>query len=449
MPVWAFDHGGGLATDHAFAAGVAVDPTGNVVVVGSFAGSVDFGGTVLVSAGGNDVFVAKYDAAGALVWVKQFGDAADQSPEAVAVDATGAIVVCGTFYGLLVFGAGAPTLDAAGSQFPDAFVAKLDATGAHLWSKRLGLGDADTDEAFDCSVGPSDSVVVIGAFQSAIHLDVIGNDPAPTATPLVAAGGNGDSDAFLAKYSATGQHAFGKRFGDAAVQQGIGVAVAADGTIALTGSTEGDIDLGGGALVNGAGMRGFVGVLDGAGAHKHSLLFKGPGTSVGRAVAFTPAGALYAAGNFQSSVDVGGLVVTGTGAGNDDVFVARYSAAGVTELGRGLGGIFTQRVEDLAVGPSGKPVLTGRFTTTLKLSATEQLAGAGGFDGWIVKLDEQGAPFWSLGFGDPSFQAGAGVAADAQDRALLVGNFSGTIDVGTGTLAMNAIDHFFVAKYAP
>ena len=54
---------GGSGNDEAYS--VAVDPAGNVVIVGHFSNSVDFGGGALVSAGAFDIFVAKYDANGA------------------------------------------------------------------------------------------------------------------------------------------------------------------------------------------------------------------------------------------------------------------------------------------------------------------------------------------------------------------------------------------------
>jgi hypothetical protein len=45
-----------------------VDGGGNVVVTGYFQGTVNFGGGSLTSAGGTDIFLFKYSAAGAHVW---------------------------------------------------------------------------------------------------------------------------------------------------------------------------------------------------------------------------------------------------------------------------------------------------------------------------------------------------------------------------------------------
>ncbi|HLN81480.1 MAG TPA: hypothetical protein VK392_09850, partial [Thermoanaerobaculia bacterium] len=83
--IWARRLSGSGAFDNAYASGIAVDGAGNVVVVGAFQNSVDFGGGSLTSAGGTDMFVAKYSASGAHLWSRRFGGASDDYAEAVTV----------------------------------------------------------------------------------------------------------------------------------------------------------------------------------------------------------------------------------------------------------------------------------------------------------------------------------------------------------------------------
>ena len=101
---------------------VAVDSSGNVFVAANFEGSVDFGGDVLTSAGGFDIFVAKLNADGNHLWSNRFGDGDNpQFAHSVAVDSTGSIVIAGQFGGSVDFGGG--TLTSAGDR--DIFVAKF------------------------------------------------------------------------------------------------------------------------------------------------------------------------------------------------------------------------------------------------------------------------------------------------------------------------------------
>ena len=72
---------------------IAADPDGSVYVTGTFSGSVDFdpgtGLTVLTSIGLADIFLAKYTAAGALVWADRLGGTAADTVTSLARDASG------------------------------------------------------------------------------------------------------------------------------------------------------------------------------------------------------------------------------------------------------------------------------------------------------------------------------------------------------------------------
>ncbi len=88
-----------------------MDGSGHSYVTGSFRGSATFGPgetneTTLTSAGGIDIFVAKYDAAGALVWAKRAGGTGSDFGRGTAVDGSGNSYVTG-FFG--AFGSAAAT----------------------------------------------------------------------------------------------------------------------------------------------------------------------------------------------------------------------------------------------------------------------------------------------------------------------------------------------------
>ncbi len=89
--------------------GVAVDAAGNALVTGGFTGTASFATaptvTPLVSAGYDDVFVAKFaGGTGAAAWAVRAGGSYFDYGRGVAVDAAGNALVTGSFYGTASFG---------------------------------------------------------------------------------------------------------------------------------------------------------------------------------------------------------------------------------------------------------------------------------------------------------------------------------------------------------
>lgn len=136
------------------------------VLAGVFSGTLtlpDEGGT-LSSQGALDLWVAKLDPAGKLVFGKAFGGPGNDFATDVAADGAGQVVVAGRFEETLDFG-GTP-LASAGET--DLFVAKLSPSGVPTWS--LGAGDAAIEEATTVAVGQGGEVLVAGSATGSLIL---------------------------------------------------------------------------------------------------------------------------------------------------------------------------------------------------------------------------------------------------------------------------------------
>ncbi|NBD96079.1 MAG: hypothetical protein GVY11_06365 [Gammaproteobacteria bacterium] len=122
---------GGDGDDNSTA--TVVGPTGAVYITGTFSGEAVFGDGVTISARGpQDIYVARYTAAGTLDWVTRAGSSLADRASDIALDESGDIYVSGQFSGQADFGStelSSDTLD------PDVFVAKLDASGQWQWAK--------------------------------------------------------------------------------------------------------------------------------------------------------------------------------------------------------------------------------------------------------------------------------------------------------------------------
>jgi len=84
--------------------GVAVDLFGNVDVTGSFEGTIDFGGLTRTGVGSSDVFAARFDPSGQVLWGESFGDDGADDAVGIGIDAVGDLVLTGKFTGAIDFG---------------------------------------------------------------------------------------------------------------------------------------------------------------------------------------------------------------------------------------------------------------------------------------------------------------------------------------------------------
>jgi len=99
----------GAAGGSVSAAGLAVGAAGDLFVAGPMDGAVDLGGGVLTSAGATDVFVLRLDPGGAHAWSRRFGGGGNQYASSAVVDGAGQLLVTGYFEQTINFGGGVLT----------------------------------------------------------------------------------------------------------------------------------------------------------------------------------------------------------------------------------------------------------------------------------------------------------------------------------------------------
>lgn len=196
---------GGTANDKGYgyaregASAVAVDASGNAYLTG-LTESSDFPTKIALSptsGNGYDAFVTKVGPAGALVYSTYMGsDKASESGEDIAVDGAGNAHVAGISAGQM------PEKDSiqARRDWHDAFVSKLDASGAALlFSTNLG-GDSD-DWGRGVAVDGSGNIYLVGQTQHTLGIDGQPMGEAfPTKNPIQAPA-QGGLDMFVAKIS--------------------------------------------------------------------------------------------------------------------------------------------------------------------------------------------------------------------------------------------------------
>jgi len=216
--IWVQRAGG---TDFDYGYGVAVDGSDCVIVTGEFRGHASFGGTTLY-ANSDEIFIAKVDDSGRFLWARQAGGPYEDSGFAVAVDHQGNSYVTGCFVGTADFDS--ITLQSEGDE--DIFVAKYDASGNILWARRAGGSSIDVGS--DIIIDGTDGCIVTGFYAWSGQFGTI---------PMTS---YGREDSFVAKYDMAGNAVWVKGSGGISEDRGTGVSMDGEGHIYLTGWFERD-----------------------------------------------------------------------------------------------------------------------------------------------------------------------------------------------------------------
>jgi hypothetical protein len=437
--VWAHAYGDALGQ---FGNGVAVDPSGRLVVVGRAGGTIDFGNGPH-PAQGTDAFVAVLDALGHEVWSQVYGDGAIQVAVAVDTDAAGNIVVGGVAAGSIDFGTGALTSPTG----TNGFVAKLSPSGVGLWGRQLGNA---TLNVVAVRVGAGGDVFVAGEFTGSpdLGMGTISNN-------------NNSTRAFVVRLAqADGHSVWAKSFGTSgimAVHTATALELDGAGDVLVALSHVGPAVPPGGSAASCATTGGLVVKLGGSTGQTTWSWATCDATAgsvhVPSALGVDGANNVFVAGSFQGAITLVGAAQPS--AGGYDAFLVELDPAGVPQFGKVFGDANNQRAMSLAVDHAGNVVLAGAQTGTVSFGgAPVVVTGTGAF---LAKFDGAGAHLWSRGFSD----SGSGIDNDLASlgyRALAAfptgelawaTGFSGATDLGCGTITSQGTNDALVAVLAP
>jgi beta-propeller repeat-containing protein len=434
--MWSTNFGGpNVATDSAVPTGIVVDRSGASVVVGYLKGRVDFGGGSLISAGAGDVYLVKYASDGSYLWSQRFGAAGDDRAKGIAIDGADNIVITGFFHDTVSFGG---TALVSAPFTANAFIAKFNAGGTHLWSRRVGSG-VNTDTGNTVAIDGPGNVYVGGSLFGTTDFG---------SGPLASAGGE---DIFLAKYASNGTYSWARRFGGTSTDSVVDVAAdTVTGEVAMTGYFAGAAEFGSGVFVTSAGGNdAFVAKYSTTGAHEWSGPWGNTGDDRGASVAIDNLGNVAVTGLCNFSVNFGGgpLPAAGDGA-SGDIFLVKLSPNGLHTWSKSFGSSLSLNEVASAVNfdSAGYVLLTGSNVGTVNYGGGA-LAGDGWYNIFVARFDPNGVHSWSKRYIHGGGNAnGRSVAAGANDNVLASGDYDVSVNFGGATLTSPGATDTYLVK---
>ena len=381
---------GGFGRDEGKA--VDVDGLGNVYVAGTSRGS--WGDPVRAFNHGAEVFAAKLDAGGALVWNTFLGGTKDDLAAGLAVTAAGVVYVAGNSNATW----GSPIRPFGGGG-QDAFAAKLDPNGVLQWSTFLGGSSTDYAKAL--------------ALDGNGNAHVAGYSTGTWGNPV--RGYSSSNDAFAAKLSGAGVLLWNTFLGGSGSEIGSGIAVdgANDVYVAGTGTKSWGSPVRG--FTSSAGD-GFAVKLDSNGALEWNTFLGGSAMDGANAVAAFGTDIVYVAG--YSWATWGAPLKPFPGA--HDAFAAQLNGNGALQWHTFFGS--AAKLEEALsadVDGFGNLYVGGQSEG---MWGTPFRAHSGGDDAFAAMFEMSGKLKWNGFFGSAGTNRFGGAAADAAGNVAIVGS---------------------------
>ena len=445
---WANAMGAPNTIGNASAVGICIahDNFGNVFLSGTFQDTIDFdpgaGTTWVASSNAYDIFLAKFNVQGNLVWIKSFAGTSTEGPVGLVVDNNGNPILLGQFI---------QTIDAnpdpnVSNSFTtygneDVFLVKLDSMGNYIWSKQMG--GVNTDFPMMLRSDNLGNLIVAGTFR-----DSIDTDPSASIQNLVS---SGNVDGFLVKLNNLGNYVWSKKLGSNFGDAITGIDVDANNDIYACGTFVGTVDFDPGVNVfnltaTSSTLSSFVFKWDAAGNFvfaKPFLPTNASGNITASYLNLDATGNMYVIGDFNRQVDFNpDLTAVDTLTSNSnsqDVFLTKLNATGVYQWTRSFGNNNIDFATAIVNDAQGYVYFKGSFTGSIDINPhpvdsmiLNSVGGSGGRSDYLCALNSTGGFAWGTklfgflnGYRGPTLDL-------VQNRFYHAGQFTGTGDFDTG-----------------
>jgi hypothetical protein len=418
----------------------ASDSQGNVYVAGTFSATEDFDpgpATVAITPSNSspDAFLAKWSAAGELLWVKQFGGSGSESVSAISVDGSGNASLVGEFYGRVDFDPGPNQVFlTADSSSSNVYIAQFSSDGNLRWAKQFeGVGG---DTARSLAVDRLGNLAIAGTFGlvGSFFSGSCDFDPGPASSILSSM----DGRSFVASLTASGEFRWVRQY-TADVR-----AVAFDKyqEVVIAGGFISDfyVDPSSPSVkLTAQTSAAFVLQLSPTGAFNWARQIVGNGSggginaATGLSVAVDSQRNVVLGGNFKGTISFG---ASGSGpslvaVAKTDAFVAKWSPLGSLLWAKSFGSVGDDDAANVAVMTNDNVAVAGEFEFTVDFDPNAGLqtrTSDGGKDTYVLGLTKDGSFRWVSQFG--GFEATLppdSIAVRLGRDVLLAGGYRGTV----------------------
>ena len=356
---WAKSAGG---QNNAYGTGISTDANGNSYLTGYFGGSgiITFDTFTITAANGHDVFVAKYDSSGNVLWVKNpLTSSGPTIKISIDIDVSGNSYVTGCLDSILIM--------------------KLDNLGNMVWKKYT-----DTLKANNINTDANGNSYVTGTFTS--NSVVVGTNTLTNTS--------GGAILFVVKYDSSGNVLWAKSTGGVASLYLPAISNDGLGNSYVTGYFNGTHAIFGSTTLTNAGFNDiFVVKFNSSGNIVWAKRFGGPSYDAGNSISTDTKGNSYLTGYFRSHIAFGSISLSNSG--SNEIFVTKLDSSGNVLWAKGVPYIGNQpgMGNGICVDANKNVYTTGYFFNTALVFDNDTLFDNSGNFGnvFVAKLDSSTA----------------------------------------------------------
>jgi hypothetical protein len=360
---WARQAGG---TKYDTPTGIVSDSQGNVYITGYFSSSnAAFGPYILTNqtANSEDLFLAKYDNKGSVLWALSAGGTRDDESRAMTIDADDNLLIVGNFDSSTINLGGLVITNIGGT---DILVAKFNPQGQLLWARTAGYSGSHEGNAV--AVDAARNVYIAGEIWIRIRFGQIELDT------------HFDHDTFLAKYNANGELQWARQLNAFSIAIARNLAVDANGDVIMSGYFDQTCDFDNLMVVAHGGHDVFLAKFNPSGNAIWAESLGGPGMDIPRSLTVDAARNIYLTGSFEQTADFGGVTLTTSGKRN--VFIVACDPSGRVSWAKQVGGTDGYAI---AISAANEVLVGGTFSSSANFDAASYTS-SGSSDGFVAQL---------------------------------------------------------------
>jgi Secretion system C-terminal sorting domain/Beta-propeller repeat len=240
---------------------IRINNNGEIIVAGYFENSVDFDPNIgvvnLTSYGNKDMFIISLSNVGALNWAKQIGGIGNDEIQSLFVK-NNLIYCSGYFEDIVDFNTGSSLFLDTAKGATDAFVLSLDSVGTFV--NEFSIKGSNFENASGVTLDSLNNIIVVGSFKDSIDIN--------SGAGVYSLSSLGGKDAFLAKYTNSGNFTLGFSIGNVAEIEIKDVISVSNNKIVVCGQYQGLTDFNPGSAINYQNLSGgFVAYYTALGAY--------------------------------------------------------------------------------------------------------------------------------------------------------------------------------------